>query len=42
MNMNTSKKVFNESWLYVILTVTLGTLLITLAPYAAINLTLKN
>ena len=42
MKNNTSKRVFKESWLYVVLTVTLGTLLITLTPYVAINLSLKN
>lgn len=42
MKINTSKRVFKESWLYVVLTVTLGTLLITLTPYVAINLGLQN
>ncbi|WP_291795835.1 hypothetical protein [Lutibacter sp.] len=42
MKNNTTTKVFKESWLYVLLTVALGTLVITLTPYVAINLTLEN
>jgi len=42
MKIYTSKKVFMESWLYVILTIILGTLLITFTPYVAMNLTSQN